>query len=333
MTRPLAVALLALMLAGCASPETAPGTTTPPPVGTTPPSASTPAPPVELPTTARGVAYSPRAGGAATFFDDAKELGDVVLWGGPIEQLADERSAPAQIAAAAHAKGLQVVIQTSPLVESGAGPAMDDALARSVAAFAARSRPEYLALGVEVNRFAERDAARFDAFVAWYAAAYDAVKAAAPETKVFVTFQYEWMEGRRGGLFGGPENATPQWDLYGRFDKLDLAAFTTYPGLVERDPANLSSTYFARLAALSRTLAITETAHFADAPAPGWESSPDEQAGYARAFLSAMDPLDPAFVVWLHAYDQGVGPAPFHRMGLSSADGAERPARAVWAGD
>ena len=226
---------------------------------------------------------------------------------------------------------MKVAIQASPLVENGTGPAMDANLTASVAAFASRYHPEYFALGVEVNRFAERDPSRFDAFVAWYASAYDAVKAAAPPTKVFVTFQYEWMEGHRGGLFGGNENATPQWSLYDRFAKLDLAAFTTYPGLVTPDPANASADWYARLATLGRTVAITETAHFADSPAPGWESSPDEQARYASWLLARARTLSPEFVVWLHLYDQPSAPVPFQHMGLLDANGTARPARDTWA--
>jgi hypothetical protein len=322
-----ALILVALLLAGCAS--------SPPPASTT---TSTPPPTPSPRGPAFGVALSPKSyQGAdfAAFFDEAKDLGSVVLWGGPIEQLADEKAAPAVVAQLARQKGLQVAIQTGLFHEGDArAPPMDEATlanhTRAVATFAARYKPEFLVLGVEVNRFAERDPAAFDQYARWYDGAYDAAKNASPDTKVFVTFQYEWMDGKRGGLYGGNASAPDQWSLLDRFPKRDLTGFTTYPGLVLPEPDQAPADWYANISRAGGPIAITETGHFADAPAAGWESSPEEQARFVAWLGARLDALDPALVVWLHAHDQPSGPAVFRHMGLIDEAGQKRPAYDAW---
>lgn len=252
------------------------------------------------------------------------------MWGGPVEQLADDEAAPSVVAQLAHRNGLGVVVQASPFRERGEEPALDENLTAAVARFVSRAQPEYLALGVEVNRFAEKNATRFDEYVVWYDATYDAVKAASPLTNVLVTFQYEQMEGYRGGLFGGADAAPQQWDLLDKFPKRDLVGFTVYPGLVLTDPSDAGAQYYANLTRGGK-FAVTETAHFADTPAIGWESSPAEQARFARSILAVLNETIPEFALWLHLHDQSDAPPPFGHMGLIDEAGAKRPAWNDWA--
>lgn len=112
-------------------------------------------------------------------------------------------------------------------------------------AFARDCRPPYLGLGVEVNILAEKSPADFERFVRLHDEVYDAVKAVSPKTKVFTVFQLEKMKGLGGGLFGGTNDpARAQWRLLSRFARLDLAAFTTYPGLVFKAPGDVPADYY-----------------------------------------------------------------------------------------
>jgi hypothetical protein len=317
---------LALALAGCSS--------SPPPAGTTTPPSPTSPPAPEGPL--YGVALSPKSFEGAdfgAFFDEAREVGSLVTWGGPIAHVGQENGAPRAVAQLAKQKGLRVAIQTGLFQEGDAQPSWDNAtlanLTRDAATFAAQHKPDFFALGVEVNRFFERDPVAFDQYARWYDGTYDAVKNASPATKVFVTFQYEWMEGKRGGLFGGDASAPDQWSLLDRFPKRDLTGFTTYPGLVLPDPDQAPADYYANLSRAGGPVAITEVAHFADAPAPGWASSPEEQARFVAWFGERMESVDPALVVWLHLHDQPGAPIPFRHMGLVGEAG-ERPAREAW---
>src|SRR5690606_16033458 len=95
------------------------------------------------------------------------------------------------------------------------------------ATFIARNmRPEYLALGTEVNATYERNPDGYFAFLETYQAAYAAVKEASPQTQVFVTFQYEELLGVVPEL---PPHA-PRWELLDDFgDAIDLIGVTSYP--------------------------------------------------------------------------------------------------------
>lgn len=55
--------------------------------------------------------------------------------------------------------------------------------------------PRYLGLAVEVNSYYLKHTADFNRFVFFYKELYDLIKAAYPDTKVFVTFQLEMMKG------------------------------------------------------------------------------------------------------------------------------------------
>lgn len=327
-----ALLVLALLLAGCSGggPAETPTTTT-----TTPPTPSYPPP-----ARGNGVALSPasgRAGDFSAFFDEARQVGNVVLWGGPPEQLADASSAPHVVAQLAREKGLAVAIQVSYVTEQGEKPFGDVDQARwrsDVVAFATKRHPEYLALGVEVDRFVAGHEAFFLEYAKWFNATYEAVKAVSPDTLVFVTYQYERTSGRTGGLYGGPELGPDRWSVLDLFAKADLVAFTTYPGLVMQDAGALPLDHYAAIREhTQKPVAFTEVGHFAALDkAPGWESSPEEQAAFARAFRNATAPLDPKLTVWLHLHDQpNVNPAPFKTMGLIDANGEKRAAYEVWA--
>lgn len=271
----------------------------------------------------------------ASFFEEAARMGDVNGWGGLIDAFADPGSAPYLMAGQCEAHGFQLFLQTAPMAQHEAGFAVEfDADARqthtdNLVAFVEAHDVAYLGLGVEVNFWKEKASTEdWDAFVAWYAGAYDAVKGASPATRVFPTFQYERMIGEHGGLWGGQDGRPTQWEVLDEFPDRDLTAFTTYPHLVRHDPSDIEDDYWTPIRDhVSGPLAFTEMGWPSQDVADGWESDPDEQAAYVDVFFDHVPPAD--LVVWPWLYDQDAGQA-FVGLGLRADDGSPRPAWDRW---
>ncbi|HWQ28667.1 MAG TPA: hypothetical protein VNN12_06555 [Dehalococcoidia bacterium] len=194
-------------------------------------------------------------------------------------------------------------------------------------------RPRYLALATDVNLYARIHPEDFDAFVQLYGVVYDAVKAVAPETAVFVTFQYEDLNG----LLPTVEEHSPDWDLVGRFgDRLDLFAISTYPSLAFQRVKAIPADYYTRARRrVSLPLAVAEMG-YSSGPGrrglnPGTE--PLQEEFLVRILLEA-EALQMRFVVWLAAWDLPYATDPpldtFRYVGLRREDGSPKPAWEVW---
>jgi len=335
-------------LAGCAggngggdatatAPSSSPASeaTTPRPSATPTPADSVPPPPH------LGVSLSPQSYEAADFtrfVDRATAAGTALRWAGDWAQLADASGAPAVVTSLAHERGLAAVVDTGVFSASNRAlfrpltAANQRAFVDAVSGFAAEHRPEYLGFGVEVNLHRESDPASFATYVDLFAAARAAVADAAPATRVSVTFQYERLQGLRGGLFGGENDpSTAEWDLLDAFPDADLVGLTTYPGLVFHDPGDVPDGYVDAVA--SRTdapIAITETGWSAETVAPGWDSDEATQAAYVRRLFDLVAPVSPELLLWVWVYDQPTDVAAFEGMGLRRADDTARPAWDAW---
>jgi hypothetical protein len=108
------------------------------------------------------------------------------------------------------------------------------------------SKPRYLSLGNEVNRWYEKYGANssdpngFQNYVSLYNEVYDAVKELSPETKVFCTFSREMVA----------ENKEADLSVLSMFDpnRMDLLVFTSYPYSVSRinRTEDIPDNYYAR---------------------------------------------------------------------------------------
>ena len=190
--------------------------------------------------------------------------------------------------------------------------------------------PEYLAIGVEVNRFWELLPDDFESFVGAYADAYDAVKEAAPETLVFTVFQLEMLKGA-AYLMGGREALGPQWEVVDRFaGRLDLIGFTTYPYFDYETPAAIPDDYYAELAARypGIPIALTEigwpSRPLSVAPDSGFGGTNEEQTAFVRRLGELTEGIPLALALWPFPHDIGpsAGPPPFESTSLR-----ETPAR------
>ncbi len=297
--------------------------------------------PSPTPANIRGITLTPRSfdeDDYLEFWDLAKQTGGVVAWYGDwIELAGAEFGAAGAVSRQSVSRGLTPVIGVQ-FFRQATGELLRplDAATRAIyrdtaAGFAASFKPPFFALGLEVNILYERARADFEDFVEFYPEVYDAVKAASPGTKVFPIFQLEKMQGMGGGLFGGVNDTSrAEWFLLELFPKSDLAAFTTYPGLVFGEPASIPGDYYAAIRHhTTREVAFTEVGWHAAASPPGWESSGGEQAAAVDTFLARTVPLSPSLSIWSFLFDQAA-PEPFGSMGLRTYDRTARPSWGRW---
>ena len=265
-------------------------------------------------TTLKGFSLSPSAftqDGMADFFQRA---GSIVTWAGSWDQLVDNRSAPYVVQELSGQYNYKPVIIT----EIG-GNEINSGLLRSrfsdvVVSFAGKYKPEYIGLGNEINLEYEESPQLFEQKMEFYGRVYGEIKAVSPDTRVFTVFQLERMKGRKDGLFG--KNATaPYWFLLGNASKFDVIAFTTYPSLIYKDPADIPNDYYKEIRLHTpKPIAFSEVAWFHEGQ-EGWESVDFEQARFIRLFFLLNTDSHPEFAIWPFLYDPAAAP-PADKMGL-----------------
>ena len=216
-------------------------------------------------------------------------------------------------------------------------PIDDATFARYVAAargHAERNRPRYLGLGVEIDTQWRTHPDEFEVFVDLFAEVATAVHEVSPETQLLTVFQLERLSGMQGGVFGGvndPDAAT--WELIDRFPDADIIGFTTYPGLVFTDPAEIPDDYYQRLAEHTggRPIAFTEMGWQAGGGHRGVVGFGGEAGGIPRPVPGADRGQRCRLLGVVFLYDPPTV-VPFSTMGLIAGDGEPRPAWRVWTG-
>jgi hypothetical protein len=194
-------------------------------------------------------------------------------------------------------------------------------------------KPAYMALGVEINLYLDRNPGSLADFVSLYDEAYDRVKKASPETQVTVTFQYEDLQA----LLPTEDKHQTEWPLIKSFaDKLDVMAISTYPSFAYSSAAAIPPDYYSQLTAFTdKPIVIAEMGYSSGAGAQGINdgSEPEQEAFVRRALVEAQS-LKMPFIIWFAAWDpafakdtsQGV----FQHIGLRRSDDTEKPAWATW---
>lgn len=211
-----------------------------------------------------------------------------------------------------------------------------DAFVQALLAFVAEYRPTFLGVGNEVNRVWEADPASYEAWVAALPDIVEAVHQVSPGTRVFATFQYEFLRGL-DRITG--EQRTEDWSpLEVAAPHLDLVAFTSYPYFAFESPEEIPVDYYAAIAEhTDRPVGFTELG-WPSAPIlplvgsslEGLGGSPTEQADFVSRLGPLLASSEPAFAMWVWAYDTpAVGPT-FESLGLSQVDGTAKPALEAW---
>lgn len=287
----------------------------------------------------KGVSYSPyNVLASADFWIMAKEAGEVVRSGGDWLDFGGEGKISRVIVGLARQNGLVPVIEVNffnqdtgellrPLNEANRTAYINEAVE-----FAEKYEPPYFGIGVEIDTFYRRNPKEFDNFVSLFNETYDAVKAVSPDTKIFTTFQLERTKGLGGGIFGGKNDTSKNnWNLLAKFAKADLLAFSTYPGLIYKDPADIPADYYTSIRKYtSKPIAFTEIGWASSAGIKGWESSEVEQKKFVTRFFQLTSGIEEIeLAIWIHLYEQ-TSQEPFGSMALGKSDGALKPAWDTW---
>lgn len=294
----------------------------------------------------------------AETFDFAGDHGEIVLiqrhvpWsefapGGSVS--GDTAESTASERDAARENGLKLFFAIDPtdgatgrdrlagLPEEMAGRRFDDADVRaaflSYAEYVALNyQPAYLAIGVEMNLYYEKNKDDWKNFRSLYAEAYSAVKEASPETQVTVTLQYEDLQG----LLPREDKHFADWQLVRAFDPIDFVAISTYPSFAFADPAAIPANYYSQLTAFTdKPIAIAEMGYASSGGQQDANSGTEEQqAAYLERAIEEAQKLSLAFAVWFAIWDPAyavdTGFAAFQSIGLLRTDGTEKPAWQRW---
>src|SRR5271165_4330968 len=109
----------------------------------------------------------------------------------------------------------------------------------------AKLHPPYFCLATEINLLAFKDIQEYIRFAAIYKKVYELVKKVSPETKVFVSFQWDFfqlMDSKE------PNKIAEHSKLIDIFrPKLDVLAFTSYPADHFPNPSAIPAKYYEQI--------------------------------------------------------------------------------------
>ena len=188
----------------------------------------------------------------------------------------------------------------------------------------AKLKPPYLCLATEINLLAFKDIKEYLYFAHVYKVAYDMVKKESPNTKVFVSFQWDFLSDM---YKKEPNKLEDQKKLIDVFrPQLDVLAFTSYPGDRFSKPSDIPADYYENI---EKFVKPSDPVMFMEI---GWPSSgkgsAQEEADFIGRLPQLLGPVHPMLVAWSLLHDVGGGPlgGDLSSTGLLKSDGTEKPA-------
>ena len=204
--------------------------------------------------------------------------------------------------------------------------------------------PRYLGLSSEINTYLEAHPDEIPHYLSLYGEIYDAIKAESPETQVFVTFQWEQVNG----VFLGSGQLEPAWEQIELFEpNLDLWAISSYPFAAFDTAADIPDDYYSPLLARTdKQLAVAEGG-FISRPTGPFAGTPQDQVDQ---LASVHDQIGSRLDFWINLILDDFDPAAiadpmreqgrsesdittlglFASIGLREYDGTPKPAMAIW---
>jgi hypothetical protein len=206
--------------------------------------------------------------------------------------------------------------------------------------------PRYLGLASEINTYMDAHPNDAPNFINLYHEIYALIKAEAPETKIFVTFQWDDLNN----MFPQPEEGNrqklhPNWEQVEAFEpNLDIWAISTYPYFIFNNRTQIPADYYTPLLTLTdKPLAIAESG-FSSQAVGEIKVTAEDQVAYLNAIHIQ---LGPRLVFWVNTLFNDInidsyakhmnkqaafGLGAFAYTGLRNSDGNPKPTLEVWDG-
>jgi len=184
-------------------------------------------------------------------------------------------------------------------------------------------QPSYLCLATEINFLAMQRLPEYLHFAGLYKEAYREVKRVSPNTKVFVSFQWEWMRILDAKEPFKIKEHSKVIDIFR--PALDVVGLTTYPSYFHETPADLVPNYYSwiyRHARKSDEILLMEV---------GWPTggsgSEGEQSAYIQRLPALLEQVNVSVVAWalLHDIELAEFDADLKTVGLITNRGQKKP--------
>ncbi len=202
--------------------------------------------------------------------------------------------------------------------------------------------PTYLGLASEINTYMDAHPQDVEHFHSLFQEVYQEVKDRAPETQIFVTFQWDDLNNMFATASEGRSAYDANWEQIQRFEpELDLWVISSYPYFVYENGKDIPGDYYARLRdKTDKPLGVAEGG-FTSLRGEG------DQSAYLRAI---HDQLGDRMTFWVYLIlsdlnmenlssvmkEQGVSEddiqalSHFANIGLQKSNGDAKPALDVW---
>ena len=194
---------------------------------------------------------------------------------------------------------------------------------KKVAVALARLQPDYLCLATEINFLAMQRLPEYLHFAGLYKEAYREVKRVSPDTKVFVSFQWEWMRILDAEEPFKIAEHSKIIDIFR--PALDVIGLTTYPSPFHETPADMVPDYYSWIYRHARK---TDEILLMEVGWPtGGSGSDSEQMAYIRRLPAFLEQVDVSVVAWalLHDINLAEFDADLNTVGLMTNSGRKKP--------
>ncbi len=209
-------------------------------------------------------------------------------------------------------------------------------------------QPRYLGLASEINTYLDAHPDDVESYMSLYRDVYDQVKEIAPDTQIFVTFQWADLNNLIPGANEGRQPYQTNWNQIEAFEpRLDLWVISTYPFVIFESGDEIPDDYYTSLLdCTDKPLAVAEGGYSSRMVGP-FPGDPQDQVAYLEAI---HDQIGDRLNFWVYliltdlnmdsisgmAHDQGMPETDintlsiFAHVGLRESDGTPKPALELW---
>jgi hypothetical protein len=195
---------------------------------------------------------------------------------------------------------------------------------KETAAELARLHVPYLCLATEINFLAMQRLDEFIHFARLYHETYALVKRISPETRVFVSFQWEWMRILDSRAPNSVANHRKIVDIFR--PNLDVVGLTSYPAFFHDSPGDLAPDYFTWLA--HHVLPTDEILLMEVGWPTAARGTESEQRRFVQELPGLLEGVNVSVVAWALLHDVGLEEFDdnLNSVGLITSDGRRKPA-------